>query len=206
MIHERLKRINRIILSIGHDPKSKGATNEHGENENALATDIATKAAKYLRANGLIVLLMPDLDLSQTVKYLNLQGNGITDLAIEVHKDSCGSIYNDKNMKRRCGLYYSLDSAGAGNIARNMALYFRENGAHSTSWARPDSDSPRKRLAFIRDTKMLANIYEAGFIEGENTPDENDWYAWTLCLSVLKVLEKPVLYVPVNMTTILPIV
>jgi N-acetylmuramoyl-L-alanine amidase len=204
MIHERLKRINRIVLSIGHDLKNVGATNDNGDNENALATDIATKAAQYLRANGLIVLLMPDLELSKTVRYLNLQGNGITDLAIEIHKDSCGSIYNDLNMERRCGLYYLAESAGSGNIARDMATHFRTTGAHVTSWARPDTDCPRKRLAFVRDTKMLAYIYEAGFIEGNNTPDENEWYAWVLCLSILNTLEKPVIYRPVNMTTILP--
>ena len=204
MIHQRLKLIKRIIISIGHDPKNVGAVNNKGEKENTLATDIAKKAASYLLANGVAVWLMPDLELSATIKNLYRLGKTESDLGIEIHKDST-DIFEASKMERRVGLYYLMESAGAGNIAKTMVLSMIANGAHNTSWTRVDTDSPRKRLAFVRDTKMLSYIYEAGFIEGNNMPDENEWYAWTLTKSILTILGKPIINTPINYTTIPPI-
>ena len=192
MVHDSLKKVKRIILSVGHDPRAVGAQNNRGEKENTLAANITNRAAAYLRANGLVVWLMPDYTLADTIKYLNIQGNTFTDLAIEVHKDSCGALYNETNMRRRCGLYFAAESAGTGSIARAMVAVFTKEGAHPTSWVRPDTDSNHGRLGFCAKTKMIAMIAELGFIEGNNAPDENDWYAWALAKSILTILEMPI--------------
>jgi N-acetylmuramoyl-L-alanine amidase len=203
MIHKRLNQIKRIVLSIGHDKKNVGAMNVKGEQENVLVTDIAEKTKCFLEKNGVNVLLLPDIDLSTTIKNLNKECDTFSDLAIEIHKDSCGDLYNDHKMYRRVGLYY-MESDGSMSIASQMIKSMMVSGAHNTSWVRIDTDSPRKRLAFVRDTKMLSYIYEAGFIEGSNTNEENEWYAWALARSILLVLEKPVHFIPENMTTNLP--
>lgn len=205
MVHDRLKKIKRVILSIGHDPKAQGAANERGEKENPLCQIIAHHAASYLRANGLVVWLLPDFTLYDTIKYLNVQGNAFMDMAIEIHKDACGKIYNDQNMKRRCGLYFAAYSAGAKTIASTMVNAMEQEGAHETSWVRPDSESNHERLGFCAKTKMLALIAELGFIEGNNDPDECEWYAWALAKSILTVLDMPIRAIPINMTTIKPI-
>jgi N-acetylmuramoyl-L-alanine amidase len=204
MVHQRLATIKRIIISIGHDPQNVGATYK-SDKENTLAADIAQHTARFLLANGVKVWVMPDLELSKTVKEINKVGNRLTDMAIEIHKDSCGDDYDAERMNRRCGLYYLADSAGAGSIAKNLVLSLIANGAHNTSWARIDKDSPRKRLAFVRDTKVLTFIYEAGFIEGSNAHDENEWYAWVLTKAILNALQKPIVSTPINFTTIPPI-
>jgi N-acetylmuramoyl-L-alanine amidase len=204
MVHESLKKVKRVIISIGHDKTRVGAMNKRGEKENTLATDIAVKVAQYLRANGLVVWLMPDYTLADTIKYLNIQGNAYTDMALEIHKDSSDK-YNEANMRRRCGLYFAAENAGAKTIASAMVNTMIKEGAHVTSWVRPDTDSNHGRLGFCAKTKMLAMIAEMGFIEGSNAPDENEWYAWALAKSILQVLEMPIRAIPINGTTIQPI-
>jgi len=206
MIHERLRRIKRVILSIGHDPKSQGAENRKGEKENTLCTNIALLIAEHLRANGLVVWLLPDFSLPDTIQYVNTQGNALTDIAFEIHKDSCGSAYNDQNMNRRCGLYFETNSAGAKIIAETMIGSMEYSGAHETSWVRPDTESNHKRLGFCSRTKMLAMIAELGFIEGNNDKDECEWYAWTFAKSVLMVLDMPIRSVPFDFTTFKPVI
>jgi len=205
MIHDRLKKINRIIISIGHDPKAQGAQNAKGEKENTLCRTIAQHLANYLNKNGFVVWLIPDYTLAETIQYLNLHFNSFTDFALEIHKDSCGNIYNDENMHRRCGLYFEANSSGARSVADRMIQTMEDEGAHETSWVRPDTDSHHGRLGFCSRTKMLAMIAELGFIEGNNEPDECEWYAWVLTRAILMVLEKPIKYMPINMTTIQPI-
>jgi N-acetylmuramoyl-L-alanine amidase len=148
---------------------------------------------------------MPDLNLKNTIRYLNTNGNATTDLAIEIHKDAIGDTYNDAQMKRRVGLYYMRDGIGGNlRIAGAMIRTMQNIGAHPTSWIRPDTESNHKQLGFCRKTKMLSMIAELGFIEGSNATDENEWYAWALTKAILQVLEKPILVVPINFTTIFP--
>jgi N-acetylmuramoyl-L-alanine amidase len=193
MVHDSLKRVKRVILSVGHDPKNVGAQNAKGEKENTLCAKIASLAASALRANGVVVWLLPDMPLADTIKYLNIQGNAYTDIALEIHKDSFQD-YVEKDMKRRCGLYYATESAGTKTIAQALVNNFIKSGAHPTSWIRPDTDNGNNhsRLGFCAKTKMIAMIAEMGFIEGSNADDENEWYAWALAKAILQVLEMPI--------------
>jgi N-acetylmuramoyl-L-alanine amidase len=154
MVHDSLKRVKRVILSIGHDPKNVGAQNKQGEKENTLCAKIASHAASALRANGVVVWLLPDKSLADTIKYLNIQGNAYTDIAIEIHKDSFEG-YLEKDMKRRCGLYYAYENAGAKTIAHALVDKMIKAGAHPTSWIRPDNTNGNNhpRLGFAPKPK-----------------------------------------------------
>lgn len=203
MVHDSLKRVKRVILSIGHDPKAVGAENAKGEKENDLCAQITKHTASYLRANGVVVWLLPDKPLAETIKYLNIQGNAYTDIALEIHKDSF-THYNEKDMGRRCGLYYATENAGTKSIAHALINNMIKNGAHPTSWIRPDTDNGNNhsRLGFCAKTKMIAMIAEMGFIQGSNAEDENEWYAWALAKGILQILDMPVKNIPINFTTI----
>ncbi len=204
MVVSSLKKINRVIISIGHDKKAQGAENAKGEKENAICEKIAVRIAQYLRANDVVVLLLPDYTLADTIRTINKLGNSVTDIAFEIHKDSF-EHYNEQHMNRRCGLYYASSNKSAATIAANIVNTMKTEGAHKTSWVRPDTMSNHKRLAFCKSTKMFAMIAELGFIEGKNDDNECEWYAWTFSKAILSVLDIPIRRVPLNSSTINPV-
>lgn len=189
VINSRMGVVNRVILSIGHDPKSVGVVNSRGEKENDIARKIAEITRDYLLLKGVNVILLEDLTLSETIAQINKIGKR-SDIAIEVHKDSFGEAWDENKMRRRVGLYYFAGSAGSQEIARGMVNHMKSKGGHDTSWVRMDTESPRKRLGFVRDTSTLSYIYEGGGIEGDNCEYENTWYGVVLGESILKVMGK----------------
>lgn len=183
MISERLKRINRIILSVGHGDGDTGAV--FGQRtENAECREIVALIAQHLIKAGVSVWVVPDLSLERTIQLINSTGNRESDWAIEIHKDS-SDAYN-REMHRRMGVYAHPDAAGSFGIADRLKKEFIDMGANPhTSWSRIDTDSPRKSLAFIRRPKMLSHIIEAGFIQGEPEPE---YYADVIAEAIFRVL------------------
>lgn len=193
-MYERLESINRIILSIGHggmkdeNKFDSGAVNEMtNEKENTEASQIALKVAGYLRDAGLIVLLMPDFSLGRTIEIINSKGDSDTDWAFEIHKDSSTSFSTAK-MGRRMGIYYHPTSKESKEIAEDMIAHLRLEGAHSTSWARPDTASNHGSLAWLRKPKMLSHLIEAGFIQDNNNEVSDNFYATVIAKTIGKML------------------
>ena len=189
---ERLKSIKRIILSVGHggltgEDHDSGAEVK-GFNENDQCRMIAGYLCAELTKSGFAVLVIPDWGLQKSINYINSVGNTSNDWAIEIHRDSADN-FNPKTMARRCGVYFLYETAGSAVVAKSIANCLITEGAHTSSWARADTESPRKRLAFIRQPKMLSHIIELGFIQDNNTEAECKWYAVALAKSLVKVLS-----------------
>jgi N-acetylmuramoyl-L-alanine amidase len=187
---QRLNQVSRIILSVGHQRGVDSGATFFDIKEVNEALEIVGFAQSYLTELGIPVLVVPDLSLADTCDLINSMGDSYKDLAIEVHKDSA-EPYNPLTMHRRVGLYAHPESVNALSIAGQMIESMKTEGAHPTSWVRPDTDSPRRRLAFIRRIKMLSFIYEAGFVQGHCYRNENQFYAKILVKSICDILGKP---------------
>jgi N-acetylmuramoyl-L-alanine amidase len=183
---ERLKKIKRVILSVGHGgSKSQFDTGAvaNGTTENEQCRIILGYLVKELLSRNIVLLVIPDWSLQATISYINNVGVSYSDWAIELHKDSA-LPYNAEAMHRRFGIYYHPESAGSGPVAKAITDLMKKSGASDTSWSRADTESPRKKLAWIRQPKMLSHIVELGFIEGNNSDDENRWWAASLAEAI----------------------
>lgn len=187
----RLSKISRVVLSIGHQKgKDTGAVNKKtGETENDQCTAIAAKVQHLLKLNGIPVLTLPDMSLSETCNMINARCNTYTDIALEIHKDSSDE-YKPETMHRRMGVYGHPEAAQSMQIARLIKDSFIASGAEpKTTWARIDTERGFT-LAFVRRPKCLSFIIEAGFIEGDNSEQEQWFYAHTIAKSVCDIMEK----------------
>ncbi len=193
MKHPRLESINRIILQAGHgglDDKNyvPGAVDpKTGAKENIEVKQIITKLSHKLTQNGLTVVVTPDYGLTRAVEYINANYDSNTDWAFEIHKDSAGN-FNDKMIKRM-GVYYHPDSYVSKDIAEVLATEFKRSGASSTSWARSDTESIHGRLGWIRGTKMLAHLIEAGFIQDRTDDIADEFFAEAIARSICFALN-----------------
>jgi N-acetylmuramoyl-L-alanine amidase len=189
----RLKTINRIILSAGHgglgnerhDPGATSGVNT----ENEEVKQIILKLSAKLTSNQFTVVVLPDYGLYKTLTYLNSNYDAETDWALEIHKDSTGT-FNTATMSRRTGIYYHPALPESRSIADEMVKIFKLNGAHQTSWSRPDNASNHHSLAWIRKPKMLSHLIECGFMQGNLDVNEDEFYATIIAKGVCGCVQK----------------
>jgi N-acetylmuramoyl-L-alanine amidase len=187
----RLQKISRVVLSIGHQKgKDTGAVNtKTGETENDQCFAIVAKIMSLLKLNGMKHLVLSDMSLTETCNYINTRCNSITDICFELHKDSFDK-YDPTTMHRRMGVYGHPYASQSMQIAHLMKDSFLQSGAQADTWARVDTDRGFT-LAFVRRPKGLSFVIEAGFIEGDNSEDEQWFYAITITKAIMDILEKP---------------
>ncbi|WP_299473747.1 murein L,D-transpeptidase catalytic domain-containing protein [uncultured Roseibium sp.] len=162
-----LENVPIIVLAAGHGGTDPGAVyGQHNERDQVI--QIVERMAKLLRSWGVRVEVAPHShDTHQTIPHINsLYGFGDA-WVIEVHRDSASGLSND-DASRRCGCYYgtSLGSRLIGEFVRDS---MKGHGAHSNTWARPDTASNFNSLAWIRQTNQLAHLLELGFMQGSNS-------------------------------------
>lgn len=193
MRHPRLEPIKRIILQAGHggldgENYDPGAINNvTGTKENSEVKQIISRVAFKLTQIGLPVVITPDFGLRRAVEYINSNYDSHTDWAFEIHKDSSDNFNN--KMIKRMGVYYHPESYGSKAIAEILVAEFKRSGANPTSWARSDTESNHGRLGWIRGTKMLAHLIEAGFIEDRNDDFADEFFAEIISRSICVALE-----------------
>ena len=187
----RLSRINRVVLSIGHQKgKDTGAVNKlTGETENDQCTAIVVKTQQLLKLNGIPTLVLPDVSLAETCNLINARCNAYTDIAIEIHKDSTDGEFNP-SMIRRMGVYGHPEASQSMQIARLIKDSFIASGAEpKTTWARIDTDRGFT-LAFVRRPKCLSFVLEAGFMQGDNSEAEQWFYAQAIAKAMCDIMER----------------
>ncbi len=162
-----LENVPMIVLAAGHGGNDPGATNgPHKERDQVIP--IVDHMARLLRSWGVNVEVSPHShDTHQTIPHVNsLYGFGDA-WVIEVHRDSASGLSND-DASRRCGCYYGT-SQGSRLIGEFVRESMKGHGAHSNTWARPDTASNHGSLGWIRQTRQLAHLLELGFMQGLNT-------------------------------------
>ncbi|MGV3663127.1 MAG: N-acetylmuramoyl-L-alanine amidase [Prosthecobacter sp.] len=166
-LFEKLRSPTTIVLSAGHGAGDPGAVNgTFKEAEQTVV--IVDEIAKILRKEGVNVDVVPHTHgLADAIKHINQRHDAGTAWAIEIHRDSADGLPAEQ-ASLRCGVYHYPNQGGT-EVGIFLANAFKRFGAHSTSWARPDTDSRHKRLAWIRDTEPVAHLLELGFMEGSNT-------------------------------------
>lgn len=188
---KRLKSIKRLIISVGHggdaDNFDTGAVFGN-VTENDQCRVIAGYLVKELLAHDMPLLIVPDWSLSRTTKFINTEGVSFSDWAIELHKDST-SNYDPKRLHRLCGFYFVRNSVDSEAISKAVINTMIGEGANTKSWVRPDTMSNHGRLGFLRNTNCLSHIVELGFMEGDTSDAECQFYAKALALSIIQVLK-----------------
>lgn len=159
-------KIKRVILNPGHglnnatngvyDP---GAVSDRFE-EATIVRSISNAVA-VMHTNGFVVLVTPlALSLGAVVRWINDQYRP-GDFVLSIHMNAGGgtgteALYADNAPSER-----SMQAAML-SVAVASRLGLRDRGAKS------DVESPRGRLAILRDTKAPAVLVEMGFIDNAN--------------------------------------
>lgn len=178
--------IGRVILSIGHGAGDPGAVSGNIV-ENKEATQITNRLADKLGDASIPFILLPDLSYVESIKKVNeIYKPG--DWAIEIHKDSF--TYNKETMHRRMGVYHHHASAVGKQVAEMMLKAFVGCGANKFSWVRPDTFSNHGGLGWNTMTKPMAHIIEAGFVQGDNSDSEDEFYAEAIFQGIKAVFAK----------------
>lgn len=130
---------------------------------------IAKELASMLAAEGLPFVMMEDLTLKDTVKFLNTRMRD-GDVAIELHKDSIG----DGQEPKRVGVYVEYKSPLGMKFATLFLEEFKKLGCAKLSWIRSHTV---RNLHFMRATYFTTLILELGPVEDITAMDDRSYYA-----------------------------
>jgi hypothetical protein len=170
-----LKQPSIIVLSAGHGEGDPGVV--YGgfkeENETVVLTDLI---AFNLQAKGVEVRVVPhSRGLKKAIKHINDKFDYGQAWAIEIHRDSADNLKPERASKC-CGVYQGT-SQGSTEIGRFIRQVFLREGCHSTTWARPHTQSRHGKLGWVADTNPLAHLLELGFIQGSHAESHMKWLA-----------------------------
>jgi len=190
-----LQPVNRVILAAGHGGKDTGACfGEYTEREEAIeiVNRVAALLVKQLPSDA-VVIAPHKLDTHETIPWLVEHGYTWGNAwALELHRDSASGLAEDI-ASLRCGVYHGPSKASAA-IGQCMAGVMRSMGAHSSTWARPDTESRFTRLGWIRQPSALSHLLELGFMEGRHDSPHLDHLARIAAAAILAAFDGRVLH------------
>lgn len=182
-----IARCTTLVLASGHGDKDPGACHA-GFREADEAIIIVDSMAAILRERGLRVVVAPHKhDTHQTIPWINKQYRYGDALAVEVHRDSAEKIA-EPDASLRCGFYHG-NSLLSKDVARLAVAEMKRMGAHSSSWARPQSEHRAKSLAWIRQINCFSLLLELGFMEGRHDAAHLQTLARIGAASLLKIFS-----------------
>ncbi|MFQ5471680.1 MAG: N-acetylmuramoyl-L-alanine amidase [Dehalococcoidia bacterium] len=157
----------RAFISAGHFDQLSTVGEEGavagGVREHDLAVAIVNEMAlRMLRMRPLIV---PAVPLAAKIRWVNRWAEG-GDVAIEVHINAA-----ENESAHGVETYYCDGSVRGIQLAEALQRYLVMTGRHDRG-VKPDSESARHRLGWLRDTQPWAALVEAGFL---TNPDERLW-------------------------------
>ena len=192
MPNRYLANIKRVVLQAGHGQGDPGAT-ANGFTENAENNQIVARVARMLRFNNIETVIDPDLSLTNAINYVNQNYKFGQEWCLEIHKDSAAGV-DPASLKDRMGVYYYGGDPDSQAIATQMAQIFKNNGASSLSWVRPDTVGRFGRLGWIRDTIPLSHLIECAFMQGELSDSADERYAKWVAQAICDALGKSFKY------------
>ena len=154
--------------------KLRKVTASYGQFFYIYSVRITNRIAELLKQNGIPVQIVPhQYDLKESISWVNENFNFGDAWVIEIHRDSANGLALD-DASRRCGIYYGT-SEGSKEIGNFVCSSLISHGAHTKTWAHPDTASNHKNLGWIRKTKPIAHLLELGFMQGKNDDDHLSW-------------------------------
>lgn len=171
----------RVILAAGHGGGDNGAV-ARGRKEAAECVDIVNRTATKLRTDGRIetVIVPHALDLREQIAWLNARfPRHESGYALEVHKNAAGSSATGVEA------WYLTGSTEAGNKAKTVLAELARVSRLQNRGIKKDVDYRGGSLAWVRQTKPWAGLFECGFITRDHF--NNDMYAEGLFRGLLKL-------------------
>lgn len=165
-----LKGVSTLVITAGHGGKDSGAVSGKF-NERDEAISIVDQCAAILRGwlgDKAVVVAPHAQDTHETLPWINARYGMGKAWALELHRDSADTVKGD-DASLRCGVYHGR-SADSTATAQLLIKEFIRRGAHSKSWARPQTDSRHGGLMWINGLKCFSHLIELGFMEGANDP------------------------------------
>jgi hypothetical protein len=110
---------------------------------------------------GFTVEIAPhEEDTQDRVRFVNERFGFGGASVLEFHRDSANGLDPDDS-SLQCEVYYGT-SEGGRQVGEFVRAAHMGHGAHSKSWARPDTASRFGRLGWIRQTCPAAHLLELG--------------------------------------------
>jgi N-acetylmuramoyl-L-alanine amidase len=171
----------RVILAAGHGGDDNGAV-ARGRKEAAKRVDIVNRTAAKLQTDGRIqtVVVPHAFNLREQIAWLNARfPQHESGYAVEVHKNAAGSLATGVEA------WYLTGSAEAGNKANSVLGELARVSRLQNRGIKKDVDYRGGSLAWVRQTKPWAGLFECGFITHDHF--NNDLYAEGLFRGLLKL-------------------
>jgi N-acetylmuramoyl-L-alanine amidase len=147
-----------IILNAGHNNAADCGAAANGTTEAAEVIKIRDKLASLLKQNFEVVLVPDELDLRQSIKWVNDQYKKLEDgLAFSIHLNAGGGTGAE--------IFYYADNEISQNIAKTIINKYCEITGFRNRGAKADITTRHKRLGWIRDTNTWSCLIEACFID-----------------------------------------
>jgi hypothetical protein len=173
----------RVIIAAGHGGGDNGAV-ARGHKEAAECVDIVNRTVAKLRADGRIetVVVPHAFDLREQIAWLNARfPQHESGYALEVHKNAAGSTATGVEA------WYLTGSTEAGNKAKLVLAELARVSRLQNRGIKKDVDYRGGSLAWVRQTKPWAGLFECGFITHDHF--NNDLYAEGLFRGLLKLFD-----------------
>jgi len=185
----QLTNIKTVVLQAGHGQGDPGAI-WNSAVENTEVNQIIPILETILRNYGVNVVVTPDLNLINSIRYINTHHNNSSDWIIEIHKDSAPSMAG-RDVKRM-GVYHYTGSTWSQQVAEVFKNYWINTDPVNQlrAWNRPDSAARFGRLGWIRDLIAPSHLIEAGFIQGFTGSESYQYYAEMIAKPILCLLGK----------------
>lgn len=149
-----------IYLNSGHSTQDSGAA-AYGQKEAELCMRLRDTLAEYLWKQFKVYLVPDDLDLVQSIKWVNDRSEDLeSGLAFSIHLNAGGGNGAE-------AFYFASGSPKSQKIAQTAIDKYCALTGYFNRGAKPDTSARAGRLGWIRDTKPWACLIECCFIDNK---------------------------------------
>lgn len=175
-----------IILNAGHNNAADCGAAANGTTEAKEAIKIRDKLAVLLKRNFNVVIVPDELDLRQSIAWVNSQYKTMNDgLALSIHLNAGGG--------HGAETFYFDNHEPSKNIAKTIVDKYCEITGFRNRGAKADATTRHGMLGWIRDTNTWSCLMECCFIDSiedmKKLQSDYDGVAWALYLGVCEVYK-----------------
>lgn len=147
-----------VAISAGHGAGDNGAQSG-GLSEASLTIQIADKVVDILKKHSVPVLYVPNnINLIDTIKWINTRANQIDGCAIDIHINSGGGTGWE-------AFYYAYGNNESSRVSQFMVDALQAETGLVSRGIKSEYTTRHGRLGFVHDTIPVAALVECGFID-----------------------------------------